>query len=328
VTQNLSQSSAFEGIRSIRYGTLAAVLLVVVTLFRFWYCTQLELVGDEAYYWNCSRHLDLSYFDKGPGAACTIALGTKLFGDTVFGVRFRGHVVRRDRHRAVRAGENAFSAQWLRTLILALVVPRLPSAAFSDDRPAERLLWTAARSILESRDRGTGCLDGVRRAGGIGALAKYTNLMELLCFAVFCASCPDYRKHFRRPYFYTLLASTLIFALPIILWNYRHDWIAVEHLLHRGAINSQWRFNPVELLTFLGQQAGVISPLIFLGIMLVVFWPRLSESSPVETRYLLSLFLPLFLLYSFLSLNKAGQPNWTAPSYVAGMILLVAKWRI
>ena len=70
----------------------------------------------------------------------------------------------------------------------------------------------------------------------------------------------------------------------------------------------------------------MISPLIFLGILLVVFWPGLSKSAPVETRYLLSLFLPLFLFYAFLSLNKAGQPNWTVPSYVAGMILLAAKW--
>ena len=33
-----------------RYLILAVVLLAV-TLYRLWYSTQLELVGDEAYYW-------------------------------------------------------------------------------------------------------------------------------------------------------------------------------------------------------------------------------------------------------------------------------------
>ena len=123
-----------------------------------------------------------------------------------------------------------------------------------------------------------------------------------------------------------MILCALAFALPVFIWNSQHDWITVNHLLHRGAINSHWRFKPLELLSFLGQQAGVISPFIFLGILLAVFWPSLSKSAPVETRYLLSLFLPIFVFYTILSLNKAGQPNWTAPSYIAGMILLAAKW--
>ena len=64
------------------------MFLALVTVFRLWYCTQLELVGDEAYYWLWSKHLDYGYFSKGPGVAWTIALGAWLFGDTVLGIRF------------------------------------------------------------------------------------------------------------------------------------------------------------------------------------------------------------------------------------------------
>src|SRR5262252_11177376 len=71
-----------------RYSYLTAGLLVVLTAFRLWYSTHLELVGDEAYYWLWSRHLDLCYLDKGPAIAWIIAAGTALFGQTVFGVRF------------------------------------------------------------------------------------------------------------------------------------------------------------------------------------------------------------------------------------------------
>src|SRR5215475_638940 len=64
------------------------IAVCAVTVYRLWYSTHLELVGDEAYYWLWSRHLDVCYLDKGPVIAWIIAAGTALFGQTVFGVRF------------------------------------------------------------------------------------------------------------------------------------------------------------------------------------------------------------------------------------------------
>ena len=84
---------------------LAIFLLFAVTCYRLWFITQIELVPDEAYYWLWSKHLAASYRDKGPAIAWTIALGTKLFGHTVFGIRFfRGDVQHRHRRAALRAG--------------------------------------------------------------------------------------------------------------------------------------------------------------------------------------------------------------------------------
>src|SRR5260370_40147256 len=73
---------------SSRYARWAAAILVVGTIFRLWYSTHLELVGDEAYYWLWSRHPDFCYLDKGPVIAWFISAGTALFGQTVFGIRF------------------------------------------------------------------------------------------------------------------------------------------------------------------------------------------------------------------------------------------------
>ena len=70
-----------------RYLILAAAILAV-TIYRLWYSTQLELVGDEAYYWLWARRLDLAYLDKGPVIAWFIAVGTAWFGQNPFGLRF------------------------------------------------------------------------------------------------------------------------------------------------------------------------------------------------------------------------------------------------
>jgi 4-amino-4-deoxy-L-arabinose transferase-like glycosyltransferase len=313
------------------YESLAALIIIAVTLFRLWFCTRIELVGDEAYYWFCSRHLDLSFFDKGPGAAATIKAGTTLFGDNVFGVRFFAVMLSMATGVALfTLARMLFSSKTgLRALLLALVIPMFAvgSILMTID-PLSVFFWTAA-AILFWKAANEGSLFAWIGTGamiGLGMLAKYTNLAEILCFILFCAWTPGYRKHLARPGFYLMILSALAFSLPVFIWNACHDWITVEHLLHRGAIDSHWRLKPQELLAFLGQQAGVMSPFIFLGILLAAFWPKLWKSAPVETRYLLSLFLPLFVFYSILSLNKAGQANWTAPSYVAGIILLAAKW--
>jgi hypothetical protein len=53
--------------------------------------------------------------------------------------------------------------------------------------------------------------------------------------------------------------------------------------------------------------------------------PRFAPTPRVPTGYLLSLFLPLFLVYLLLSFQKASQANWAAAAYVAGLVLLAAK---
>src|SRR5215469_15646823 len=69
---------------------VAIFLILIVTCFRFWYATRVGLVADEAYYWLWAKHPALSYRDKGPMVAWLIWMGTKMFGNTVFGIRFFG----------------------------------------------------------------------------------------------------------------------------------------------------------------------------------------------------------------------------------------------
>src|SRR5581483_12220799 len=56
-------------------------------LLRLIYSSQVELLPEEAYYWNYARHLDIGYLDHPPMVAWLIRLGTAVFGDTEFGVR-------------------------------------------------------------------------------------------------------------------------------------------------------------------------------------------------------------------------------------------------
>jgi 4-amino-4-deoxy-L-arabinose transferase-like glycosyltransferase len=161
---------------------------------------------------------------------------------------------------------------------------------------------------------------------GLSVLSKYTGAIELLSFAAFCAWHAPSRQHFRRTTFPVMLLIVALFLVPVLIWNWQHHFPTSQFLVHRGALDERARIRPFEVLSFLVQQAGVISPLLFLGLLAAVCWPGLAQTPRLQTGYLLALFLPLFLLYLILSFQHASQANWPAAAYVGGLILVAAKW--
>ena len=314
-----------------RYSYLTAGLLVALTAFRLWYSTHLELVGDEAYYWLWSRRLDLCYLDKGPAIAWVIAAGTALFGQTVFGVRFFAVILASTTGLGIfLLARRLFSDRvgfW--AVVLAALTPLFAvGATLMTIDTIYVFFWTfAALAFWRAKDEtrlGYWVLTGA--LVGMGILAKYTAAMELVCFAAFCAWHSPSRKHLRRPTFALMVVMAGLFLLPLVIWNWSHGWPTSRFLLHRGAWDEQTRFRPFAALTFLGGQAGVISPLLFLGLLAAVCRPKLARTPRVETGYLVALFVPLFLFYVVVSFQQTGQANWAAAAYIGGLILVAAKW--
>jgi 4-amino-4-deoxy-L-arabinose transferase-like glycosyltransferase len=313
------------------YAGWAAVILLAGTIFRLWYSTHLELVGDEAYYWLWSRHPDICYLDKGPVIAWFIWIGTVLFGQTVFGIRFFAVLLACGTGMGIYLlARRLFSdkvAFW--SVVLAAVTPLFAvGAALMTIDIVYIFFWTfAALTFWRAKDEekvGWWILTGILI--GFSMLSKYTGAIELVSFAAFCVWHPPSRRHFRRRTIYVMTLVAALFLVPVLIWNWRHGFPTSQFLVHRGALDEHARVRPLEVLSFLGQQAAVISPLLFFGLIVAICWPRFAQTPRAETGYLLSLFLPLFLLYLFLSFQKASQANWAAAAYVSGLILLAAKW--
>ena len=62
--------------------------ITILTLLRFILAASLPLSFDESYYWLWSKHLALGYYEHPALIALAIRAGTRIFGDTEFGVRF------------------------------------------------------------------------------------------------------------------------------------------------------------------------------------------------------------------------------------------------
>lgn len=66
---------------------LVLSLTLITLAMRTWVAGRLDLFGDEAFYWQCSRQLDWAFADHPLGTAALVRMGTTLFGDTPLAVR-------------------------------------------------------------------------------------------------------------------------------------------------------------------------------------------------------------------------------------------------
>jgi 4-amino-4-deoxy-L-arabinose transferase-like glycosyltransferase len=314
-----------------RYTKAAAILIFVLSVFRLFFCTHLELVPDEAYYWVWSwpQHLDICYFSKGPFVAWLIALGTYLFGDNEFGVRFFSVILGAGTGTLLfLVAKQLFTTRiafW--SLVVGSTIPlyAIGSLLMTID-PISVFFWgLAAYLFWQAKDETEAKKWGfIGLFMGLGMLAKYTNVAEAICFTLFLLWVPQYRHHFRRSTYWTMLLVMIACLFPVVLWNYKHDWITIQHLIHRGNLDQPFRFSPNELFQFITSQFMVVTPLYFLGMLISLFIRKKVNLDEVRYKYLVTLFVPLIAFYVALSINDSGQPNWTAPSFFTGIILLTA----
>ena len=123
-----------------------------------------------------------------------------------------------------------------------------------------------------------------------------------------------------------MLAVFSLAILPPVIWNAQHDWITIQHLTARGGLDTGFKFRPGEFLEYIVLHLGVYSPLIFLGMMAVLFLSLPKVRADFKTRFLVIFAAPLIILYFTLSLKQVGEPNWTAPGFVSLGILATHFW--
>jgi dolichol-phosphate mannosyltransferase len=223
-------SSTARTIGSDATWRLGALGLVVFALaLRLIYSGQVELLPEETYYWNYSRHLAFGYLDHPPMVGWLISAGTAVFGDTEFGVRIGalccGAVASFFLYRLTRSLFGEASA--LVAVLLAQTLPFffLAGMLMTPDAPLTAA-WAAALYFLERALIG-GRSEAWWRAGlclGLGLLSKYTIGLLGLSMFIFMLLDSRSRRWFRRWEPYGAASLALAVFSPVIFWNYQNDW--------------------------------------------------------------------------------------------------------
>jgi membrane-associated phospholipid phosphatase len=290
----------------------------------------IQLSEDEAYQWLWSKHLALSYYSKPLLIAVTQFLGTSIWGDTAFGVRFfspvisavMGFILLRFFARVV----NARAAFFLLLIITCTPLLSLGAVLMTID-PLSVLFWTAAMLAGWHAVQLKGKTSDWLWVGiwmGMGLLSKYTELFQLLCWMVFFALWPPARKHLRKPGPYLALLVNAIFSLPVIIWNAQRHWVTVNDVAKNAAVGQPWR--PFRFIDFIGSEFALLNPIFFVATVwaAIVVW-RKHRNNPLLV-YFFSMGAPLFLCYLLWSFHSRILPNWIAPAILPMFLLMVAYW--
>ncbi|MFH2034891.1 MAG: glycosyltransferase family 39 protein, partial [Candidatus Zixiibacteriota bacterium] len=204
-------------------------IVAFTLILRFVFLFLLDLLPEEAYYWNYSQHLDIGYLDHPPMVAWLQWLSTSIFGDTEFGVRLPAFLC-------------WFVAAWFifkltarlfdrtagyQSILLMAVLPIYFSIGFimTPDAPLYAAwagaLYFMARALVDGK---RSAWYGIGLFIGLGMLSKYSiGLLGLSGFA-FIIIDKDSRKWLLRPEPYLSIILALIIFSPVLIWNYQHDW--------------------------------------------------------------------------------------------------------
>lgn len=311
-----------------KYRILFLILLISVVFFRLFYIQSLSLCPDEAYYWCWSQNLSLSYYDHPPMVAYLIFFFTWLGENSEFFVRLSSvlvsfaltifaYLIGRDIFKSEKVG--FFSALLLNiipgfSIAGIIITPDIPLLFF----------WTLTfyflyRLVKKDNKRLWYPL-GISL--GLGLLSKYNMILFLPCLLIFLLLSKENRKWFRykEPYL-ALLIAFLIF-LPVIIWNYDHGWVSFIKQFSHGL--GKKGSSLVNLGTYLGSQAGIISPVIFFAMLwAMVKSLRIGLRKQDENLLLLFSFsLPIILFFALTSLLAKVEANWPAVGYLTASIAL------
>lgn len=282
----------------------------------------LPLSADEAYYWLWSRHLAAGYYDHPPAIAFLIRIGTLLFGDTEFGVRFSGILlsvatswfVWQAGLSILRDGAKAALAVLLFNLTLMTGVEML---AVTPDTPsiaaAAAFLFCLAK--LQETGEGRWWL-WAGAAAGLGLLSKYSGLFAGAGAAVWLLASPRARSWLMTPWPWAGGVLALLIFLPNLLWQSQHQWMTFAFQFGRVAGGHlTLRF----LGEFIGAQLGMATPFI-LVLAVAGAWVARRRDDP---RFLLvASILPALAYFLIHTLHDRVQGNW--PAFLYPMLAILA----
>jgi hypothetical protein len=298
----------------------------------------LDLAPDEAHYWDWSRHLDWSYYSKGPLVAYVIRAACLVSGPWVEAQT--GSAAAAVRLPAVVCGALLLASLYVLTCqvfrrprwglgVLAITLTLPPVTAGSTlmtiDAPYT-CCWGWALVL------GHAAVLGRRRCAwpllglvvGLGTLAKYTMVLFVPSLLLFLLTSTEHRRQLRGAGFWAMTALVAVSCVPLLVWNARHGWVSVRHVGAQaglGAAAPRW----LGPLAYLGVQAAVLVGFWFVAWLRAAAadWPATGREPGI--RYLWWLSVPVFTVFLAFSAFTYIEPNWPAAAYLAGLVLLTGR---
>lgn len=315
----------------------ATVLLVLFsTAMRLVAATSTELTTDEAHYALYGYYLDWSYFDH-PSMIGWLQAFMLQFSASELAMRIMPILLFSAASLVLyRVALILFpqDSPWLGFVSVALmqsaVMLQLIGLAMLPDGPLLLLGLLAVLALHGALLHGTlrywlllgACL-------GLAGLSKYTAVTLVLTVLLAIMFGRQWRQ-FLTPGPWLAAVLGLILILPVLYWNYLHDWISFLYQIHHGTGKLNWEFKRL-VISQLGQLLVYGPGLYLFGMIAIVSglkqYKKLADPAARGLMLSLALALPVLILFGWNSAYEMTLPHWTSFGWVA-LSPLAARWII
>jgi len=294
---------------------------------RFFFLPSVELLPEEAYYWNYSQHLALGYLDHPPMVAWLITIGTHLLGHNPAGVRFGAVVCWLVAARFVfLTARTLFGPQAAtRSLLFTALLPNFFGTGFfmTPDAPLVAC-WAGAVYFLVRVffEESAGAWLGVGVCLGLGMDSKYTIALVGMGAMLFMLVDHRARRWWRHPAPYASAVLALALFSPVIFWNAKHGWAS---FIFQGP--RRWQIPP----RFSAQDLAVSVLILLTPVGAAAALILLGRQGIRETGRRVTIFARVFTLaplaiFTCFSFRHRVELNWTAPIWLALVPSLAVAW--
>lgn len=331
VTVAISPAAARDAARwRAAFWTMWAVALAVKVLL----AARLAPFGDEAWYWQESRALDLSYSDLPPATAVLIRVGELLGGHSVLAMRLPFLLLGAATPLLlVRLAADLFGARagWQAGLI-ALILPLTATLGiFALPDVPLTFCAAAAMAALERAARTHASREWAILGMALAAawLSHYRAAALIAAGLLFLAATERGRSLWRDRGLWLALAISALGLVPVLVYNATHAWVALGfQLIERNP----WQFHADGLLQPL-EQAVVCTPLLY-ALLLAVGWTALRRARAGAPWDLLAAcaIVPIagyFVLGCFADDTRL-RLHWPLPGYLPLVVaapVVLRTWR-
>lgn len=303
-------------------GRPAALLLAAILglgLVRAGLAAMIGLTEDEAYYRLWALAPAMGYLDHPPMIGWMIAIGRWVGGDNPFGIRFPAILVSLlgplVLWRTVAILFGPIAAR--RAVWIALAMPLLAvgGVIITPDTPSV-LFWGLAGWALAELyvSRNANWWLAVGAFAGLGLLSKYSNLFVGASILMWLSLARTNWRWFRCWQLWAGGVLAALVALPVVLWNYQHDWVSFAKQF--GRVGQGQGLTVAYLAELIGGSIGLMSPVI--AVLAAVGLRKAARSAIAGDppgALLVAGMLPFLAYLIFHSLHDRVQANWMAPLY-------------
>lgn len=314
----------------VRWRVFALSVFGYILLLKLFFAGIIDLIPEEAYYWEYSRHLAFGYLDHPPMVAWLIWLGTTLFGNNEFGVRFPSLILWCITTIFMfKLSKNLFgkTAAFINLMFLA-TLPIYFSVGFVmlPDAPLYAA-WAGCLYYYERIFFGRSRLGwlGVGICLGLGLISKYNMALLIPAGIVFALIDRQSRFWFKRPAPYMAVLLAILIFSPVIFWNAMNNWASFA-FQSVGRWSGRFEFS---LHSLLGSIMILLTPIGLLAALYVMLpMSKLKVIAVAENGFqrkrifsIIFCLIPLSVFFIY-SLQHAPRLHWTGSVWLAVLPLI------